>query len=245
MKKICKIIIFIVIVILSEKINASTITYNLEIDENMKFHEKIIYNVSETNKNKNEYDFLTSVVNDDIYFDLNETIYYKKQQEEKGTLKTVTLTHNYSSLFLGKSRIIKECFADYDYDRTANSLKFSSSGTFFCSHRADEITINITTPLRVTKNNAEKHNGNTYTWENIDKEFELNFEIKPKAVESTNHANDVDLEDKIDEITINNDIATKNNSIIKYILIAIPIVLIIIVILFIILKIKSAKNNEI
>ena len=160
-------------------VNASSINYNLNIDKNYNFSEKIVYKVKSSEMdNSGNYDYLTSVVKDKVYFDNDSSVLYKKSKSYSNGEYTVTLKNNYSYIFLSSSRILKECFSDYDFDISDNdSLSIDTTSPFYCTHRANSIIINITTPLKVANHNANKVNGSTYTWNNVNDDFRLLFKV--------------------------------------------------------------------
>ena len=162
--------------------SASSIEYNLTIDENMNFTENNIYKVKETELEKsNSYDFLTSVVKDSIYFNEDNKVKYTKSRKYSNGVYTVTLKNKYSPVFLTGSRIIQECFSKTNYDYTDDYISITTSSPFYCLHRADSIQINIKTSLNVISNNADSKSNNTYIWTPKDKDFELSFKVSKKT----------------------------------------------------------------
>lgn len=157
-------------------VDASSIDYNLTIDNDLHFHENIIYKVNENELDKSgNYDFMTSVVNDKIYFDNDKSVFYTKTKTLTNGVYTVTLKNDYAPLFLTGSRIINECFSKINFEDNEDTLSAYLESPFYCSHRADTIKINITTNLAVNSSNADSINGNIYTWNIDDKNFNLRF----------------------------------------------------------------------
>ena len=143
-------------------VNASSINYNLKIDKNLHLYETIIYNVDKKDiKKGSDYNFLTSIVNDPIYFDLKEEIKYKKNKQKTSNGYLVTLKHDYSYLFLTKSRIVNECFVKKNIRNNIKYLSLTASD-FYCSHRADNIRVTINTDLNVLNTNSTSSEGNNY-----------------------------------------------------------------------------------
>ena len=56
-------------------VNAKSIEYNLTIDKNLKFSENNIYTIKDSElDNSGNYDFMTSVVKEDIYFNTDTKV---------------------------------------------------------------------------------------------------------------------------------------------------------------------------
>jgi len=197
------IIITAVFILFTTKVNASSITYNLNINKDMKLSETIYYSVEKEKVNAKYDSFLKSIVLDNVYFDTNKSVKYQKTREKNNIGYSVILRHQHSSIFLNNERIIKECFNKISYNSDPGSLTFKNSEGFNCSHRADKITINITTPLNVISNNADIVKSNTYTWNNINNNFVLDFKVAKEKIEK-------DPMDKPESSENNNN--NKNNS---------------------------------
>ena len=253
-------LIFAMFFVFGASVNASKIDYNLRIDNNLHFYETITYDIDKKDvKNGNNYDFLTSVVNDTIYFDLKEEVPYKKTKKTTSNGYIVKLRNDYSSIFLPKSRILKECFTKFDFDTEVNKIDFSAS-EFYCSHRADNIQVLIVTDLEVTHHNASVVNGNTYTWKNINKEFAMEFTAKvPSGVDEfepldENHAEHDDNSNNSnngsnDPNKNNNEKSkqtTEKESSFNWIIVPIIVgsIFLIVIVLFFVLQAKKRKANE-
>lgn len=182
-------------------VNASSINYNVKIDKNLHFYETITYNIDKKDvKTNGNYDFLTSVVNDTIYFDLKEEIPYTKNKRSDNNQYIVTLKNDYASLFLEKSRILNECFTNRNIENTISTFSFRAS-EFYCNHRADKITVTVTTDLEVESSNASQTTNNQYIWNNINKDFNMNIKLKMSAME----------DEPMDETTDNTDNTNTDN----------------------------------
>lgn len=166
-------------------VNASSISYNLRIDKAMHFYETIVYNVKDSEIDRSgDYDFLTSVVNDKIYFDNNNEIEYEKTKQKTSDGYIVTLKHDYDSIFASKSRIVNECFSKANISNNTKGLKFTSSSPFFCSKRADQITINIISEINITSSNADVKKENTHTWNKVNDNFSLQLSTEMVQIEN-------------------------------------------------------------
>lgn len=219
-------------------IYASSINYNLQIDRNMTFHEKIIYNIdSKDIKRDGNYHFLTSILDKPIYFDLQEDIRYKKSKSTTSNGYTVVLQNDYPYMFLSKSRILGECFTKKQINNTARYISLSAS-EFYCSHRADQIKVVISTPLNVMTSNASSHNGNTYIWDNISERFSIRFRVQTPAVEDNPLDNIEEEEETTDDV--NKQTQKKNGT--SFIIISLVIAILFVSLLFVVIVLKKRKE---
>lgn len=240
-------------------VEAKSIEYNLTIDKDLTFHENNIYIVKESELDKSgNYDFMTSVVNDKIYFDNDSSVPYTKTKKKVNGEYMVTLKNNYSSIFLTGSRILNECFSKFDFRDNESSLSIKTTSPFYCSSRADSIVINIKTDLEVTSTNSNNKNGNTYTWNNIDDNFTLNFSARIPEIETTpmeegfenpettteNNDNITDDETNKEEQTSEEETQKKETNYMTVGIISAVVVLSIIIVILI-LKRKNSNLNKI
>ena len=237
-------------------VDASSIEYNLTIDDELQFHEKIVYKVNENELDTSgNYDYLTSVVNDTIYFDNDESVPYTKTKQFNNNQYVVTLEKDYHKAFFGGQRIIRECFSEIDLTSNAKEISVSTGGMFYCHKRADDIVINVKIgSLNVSSSNADFNKDGVYTWKVDDETFNIKFSAQiPESSKDVNPAYGTGFfEEEDDEIqkddAINNDELEntddndqeKTISIGTFIVIGI-VISIISVIAIIILKAK--KNN--
>ena len=241
-------------------VDAKSIEYNLTIDKDLYFHEANVYRVNDSELDTSgNYDFMTSVVKDKIYFDNDNGVPYTKTKKKANGEYIVTLKNDYSPIFLTGSRILNECFSEFDFKDNEKSLSIKTTSPFYCYSRADSIVINIKTDLKVTSSNADSVNGNTYTWNSIDKNFTLRFAAEIPDIENApmekgySDTGEVEDEDNDQNNTQNNeDEQTNNNndettSSISGIVIAVIFIIISIaaVIIFIILNQKKSNLNKI
>lgn len=238
-------------------VNAKSIEYNLTIDEDLHFYEENIYKVKESELDKSgDYDFMTSIVNDKIYFDNDSSVPYTKTKKKVNGEYIVTLKNDYSSLFLTGSRILNECFSEFDFKDNKDDLSIKTSSPFYCYSRADSIVINIKTDLTVTSSNADSVNGNTYTWNSIDRNFTLRFSAEIPEIEeepmdevydNSNITDDTDDQNANEEQTNDSDDENDESNQISGTIIAALFVIasVIAIIVFIILKQKKSNLNKI
>ena len=233
-------------------VHASSINYDLRIDKYMEFYETITYNISNSDIKSGEYSFLTSIVNDKVYFNENNGVEYTKVKKKTSNGYVVKLTHEYSSGFFENSRIAKECFSSVTLTNDTDGIEFSSSSPFFCSHRADSITVNITTDLTVTNSNATSVNGNKYTWTNLDNDFSLKFSTRPITIESdtvldNDDGTGSDVSNNSDNDTTNTNsenTETKKGISASTIVIIIIVILLFSVSIFLLLNARSKSVNK-
>lgn len=240
--------------------NASSIEYNLTIDNDLSFHENNIYRVNSNELDRSgNYDFMTSVVTDTIYFNDNTKVPYTKTRSLSNGVYTVNLKHDYTSSFLVDSRILNECFNTFDFNDNETSLSIRTSSPFYCHARADSITINIITDLEVVSENADSINGNVYTWTPENENFTLRFNAQIPEVEVDPDApTDFADEDGVDETndgtnandeeTSNVDASEEDNDSSTSIVVIIIIVAVLIIagiIAFVILRKKKEGLNKI
>ena len=128
-------------------VDAKSIEYNLTIDKDLYFHEANVYRVNESELDTSgNYDFMTSVVKDKIYFDNDNGVPYTKTKKKANGEYIVTLKNDYSPIFLTGSRILNECFSEFDFKDNEKSLSIKTTSPFYCYSRADSIVININLP---------------------------------------------------------------------------------------------------
>lgn len=245
-------LIFLIIGI--STVDAKSIEYNLTIDKNLYFHEANIYKVNESELDTSgNYDFMTSVVKDKIYFDNNSSVFYTKTKKKVNGEYIVTLKNDYSPIFLTGSRILNECFSEFDFRDNEKSLSIETISPFYCYSRADSIVINIKTDLNVTSSNADSVNGNTYTWNSIDRNFNLRFSAeipdidtepmeKGYSVSEEDNEND-NTQNNEDELAPANDDNNETTSPFSGIIIAVIFIILSITAIIIIIVLKQKKSN--
>ena len=257
MKRKYFIIVLFVLGLVYTNVDASSIEYNLTIGDDLQFYENIIYKVNKSElKSSENYDFMTSIVNDTIYFDNDENVPYSKTKKLVNGTYIVTLKNSFSSLFFTGERIINECFSKYIYDDDGNILSIKLESPFYCSHRADTITIKIKTELDVKYSNAESINNNEYVWNPKDKDFYLRMTLESPnlndSLQSDGGTDSFHEEEDIDEITHGEDEdlsfddkeEKNNNNILLYIIVA-PLFIGLLVVVTIILKAKKKDLDQI
>lgn len=155
-KKFIWLIIFLLIVSF-HNVHASSINYDLKIDENKHFHETITYTIEGPSD-----EHLNNILNNDVYFDLNRTQRYVKTVKSINDSKIVVLKHDYDYSAFNTSRIANSCFDEINY-KADNQIVFSTFGDFKCNF-ADNISVSITSDIEVITNDADEVADDRYVW---------------------------------------------------------------------------------
>lgn len=144
-----------------------TVNYNLDITDN-NFKETITGNVTkeEIKKEENSTDighylyFLNSEQN--VFYNNNDILYNKvTNNTDNGIDFEYEYTFNEDNF--SNSRILNECFDNYNFKTEDNKYHIFLYGDFKCAY-TEKTNIKITTDYKVTAHNAKKENKNTYTW---------------------------------------------------------------------------------
>lgn len=160
-------------IFLCSEVNASSIEYNLQIDANRKFDETIIYTFEKDSQNS----YLNSLLMNDVYFDVDKTIKYKKSIKKDNKNYIVVLKKSYNYELFENSRILKECFDDFSFNVDDYEISFYTLSSFYCLDHADNIKVNIATDDNVIVTNADYRENNKYVWDVTSKDFGINMEI--------------------------------------------------------------------
>ena len=132
-------------------VDASSIEYNLTIDDDVNFIENNIYKIDKSDIDRTSYNHITSILDDDIYFDNDKTILYKKEKTNNGDFYTVSLKHKYSTYFFNNSRIINECFEWAELKSNVDSISFAVNNCDFSSAVKGSFVISGTTEYKSAK----------------------------------------------------------------------------------------------
>ena len=230
MKKI-KIFIFLCLVLL---LSGCSVEYDLTLNDDLTVSEKVVatektkrMEALTKQKGKQAVNYLY-----DMFKRNGEDITLTSREDDYNTYATVITSHEDINDYA--SKFSSDVFDNVNVTKDGNIITFSaeqkellSSDTNY-SLLYDDITVNITIQFEVTSNNADKVNGNTYTW-NIKKDSDY------KTIEFSYKEGN-----KKDEININVNNETYN---IHYgVIIAVGLVIIISsIVLFV--YIKNKKNN--
>ena len=230
MKKL-KTFIFLCLVLL---LSGCSVEYDLTLNDDFTVSEKVVatektkrMEALTKQKGKQAVNYLY-----DMFKRNSEDITLTSREDDYNTYATVITSHEDINDYA--SKFSSDVFDNVNVTKDGNIITFSaeqkellSSDTNY-SLLYDDITVNITIPFEVTSNNADKVNGNTYTW-NIKKDSDY------KTIEFSYKEGN-----KKDEVNINVNNETYN---IHYgVIIVIGLVIIIgSIVLFV--YIKNKKNN--
>lgn len=203
------------------------VEYNLTIDEDyMTESVDFLYPKSDENK-EIVNDYLESDYMAYYDMDLEKEFSYEKTKIDNDDNVGLNLTYTYSGDYLQKSSLLDRCYYKKSITKTDTRVVITTDGINTCFYQdnnrnIDTLKVNITTEYKVLKNDADEVNGNTYTW-NID---ENNYQNKP--------------------INMKIDLTTKKADYSFFIKIGIAIGIIILIIGFIALFmfLKHKKNNK-
>ena len=154
--------------------------------------------------------------------------YYEKMETDLGDGYLFNYKYNFNIDEYREARTIKDGFKSYNvsYDNTSNTLTLSTNSgriLYFDDYPLlEEVTVNIKTDYLVEEDNADKVDGNTYTWV-FDRDSNKNISMV------------IDTTETIKEI----DSRKSNNT-----MIIVSIVFVIVVILLL-LFVKYKKNDKI
>lgn len=156
-------LVFIIILLSTTRVSASSVNYELNIDDDRLFHETITYKIENNTTN----DYLKSIISKPVYFDSDNTIRYTKKIVKRKDAIDVVLQYNYDVSLLNKSRIINECFDKPIVDVDKYHISFYANLPLKCSSVADDILIKITTNIDDLNQNADLVEDKTYIWNRI------------------------------------------------------------------------------
>ncbi len=172
-KKLYFILTILGLLFYSNSVNASSINYELKIDENRIFHENVTYTIEDNTSNN----YLLNILNNTIYFDVDNTISYKKSVINNGSIVIVSLRHDYDSNMIKKSKFLNECFKSFSYDENDYKMVYYAESPFKCLKHADNIDISVITDIPVLLDTADEINENKYVWNKIDKDFMMDLSL--------------------------------------------------------------------
>ena len=173
MKRFCFIIAMFVSLLYVSNVFASSIDYTLKIDSNRHFYETITYTIEKDTTNE----YLKYVLNNKLYFDIDNKYLYKKTVTTKDGNSIVILKHDYPSADIKKSKLLNTCFEKFVYKENDYRVTYYASDPFVCINKADKITINVIPDLEVILDTAEEVVGNKYTWHPVDDKFLMDLSL--------------------------------------------------------------------
>ena len=169
-------------------------------------------------------DLIVDTVPDQPFSDV---LYYNKNTTDLGNGYRFNYSYDFDIDKYGDARTIKDGFRDYSYSYRNDiiSLSTDNEGLIYFDEYPllEEVTINIKTDYLVEENNADKVNGNTYTWV-FNKESKKSIKIVVDTSKSGARVLGI-----VDTSTV----------------ITLGVVILIILIILVLLLIRNRKNNKI
>ena len=239
-------------------VNASdSINYTLTITDDFEFKEVINYRIENYESPKNGYNYMTDIINNDVYADVLGKTTYEKQKSKKNGVYYVTLTKTFNEYTMSNSAFLNNCFQKPNYKYDIKKYSFSGSGGFNC-YDATDMTLTIITNFEVTSTNATIE-GNKYIWKPANANFAMNINMNKQYKEAEQDPSvpydDIDepddSEDKPDNENsnsenTNNETTKKKSNIPTYIFAAVSFTIVIgLVFIVPILKKKNSSLDEI
>lgn len=170
------------------------VTYDLTIDENEVFKEKVTIPALKQDTN---FETLTSYLKNKLPISISkyENNYYNSQIYVGDNYYNLIYDYDYNLTNVVNGYFIKLCFPNTNITSSSSEINVASGKGFNCmvvdeNLIVDSVKVNITTELEVLENNADEVNGNTYTW-NINNNNYLNKEVNIKLKKSNNSQDNV------------------------------------------------------
>ncbi len=170
-----KIILLIILVLLLTGCKA---TYNISFDKDI--NESIKIYTSNTNIETANKETVNKVSEELYNFEYGYE-YYKKEKYYEGNNTGYNYTHKFDYEDYNMYTELQKCYDDFNYSNDDNTVSLSTSELFTCFDyypEIEEVTINMTSQYNITSSNADKVDGNTYTWI-INKD---NYQNKPLEI---------------------------------------------------------------
>ena len=145
------------------------VNYNLTIT-NDDMIESVDFWYPNTKENEKILDQYLSV-DHQAYFDMDNSINYNYLQKKISNDNKIgmNMEYRYNDDNLQKSSLLNRCYYKKSVINTDDEVIINAEGPISCMYmddikQFDSLRININTKLKVIKNNADKVDGNTYTW---------------------------------------------------------------------------------
>ena len=93
--------------------------------------------------------------------------YYNVENNSDDNVADLKINYMFDSEEFSSSNIINSCYENINFINNDKYVDISTSSKFLCFKKyitAREVEINIKTDKKITEHNADKVNGNTYTW---------------------------------------------------------------------------------
>lgn len=173
MKRVCFVVVFMIVMFFTYNVQASSIDYELKIDKDRHFYETITYKIENNTTNVH----LLNILKDDVYFDLDNQNLYNKNISNNGMISTIVLKYDYDSGYIRQSKFLNECFKSYSYEEDKYGIVYYATSPFKCFNRADKISITVTTDINAIINTADEVIRNKYIWNKINKDFSMDLSL--------------------------------------------------------------------
>lgn len=165
------------------------VTYNLTItNDNM--IESVNFWYSDNEANRQLLDQYLSVSHQ-AYFDMDTSLThnYNQSKMSKDDKIGMNLNYSYENDDLQKSSLLSRCYYKKNVINTDTQIVINTEGPISCMYmdgvkEFDNLEINIITKLKVLENNADKVDGDTYTWiinEDNYKDHPINIKISKES----------------------------------------------------------------
>lgn len=169
----------ILITIISLLLTGCTVNYDLNIEDN-NFKETITgeipNNMLEQDPHSTDINAYNYLLNYDQHSFINsDSYFYNKSTSNENNLTSYKYSYTFNDDNFVYSRILNECFDEFNFKNEDNKYHISVSGNFKCYY-ADKININVKSKYQVIAHNAESFKKNTYSW-TIEKENSDNIDI--------------------------------------------------------------------
>lgn len=205
------------------------VNYNIVIDEDS-FDETITMSFLKSQTSYNDLSvYLESKIPATV--NLNENRFYDVDISDDANNYNLTYKFKQDSDSISNAYFISNCYPNSQIINTDDVIELSSGQEFVCFNgddglKADSVHINITTDLKVLKNNADSVSGNTYTW----------------TINSSNY-NNKPIELQIQKPVTVEKVIKENDSSFTLIFVIIFMLLVIVLVL-ILVRFKTKKNNN-
>ena len=222
------ILLKIILITLLFLITGCTAEFNVEIKDNRIIQNSSIYIEQYLLNNKTLFEIVCENVN--LVDGSCEALHNYDIKGDKNS-NPLNASISYNIINYDFDYALSFCYDSHDISYSNNTLKIQTSNYFNCFDKysiIDNVNINVTTGYKVLENNADKVDGNTYTW-NITK-------TNKKGIKLT-------LDTTVDEIKEKEEQKKQTNKTIIITLIGITILSVISLVIIFMLKMK--KNNEI
>ena len=182
----------LLLVILMFLVTGCTAQYNLTIDKST-LKENVKVALPKTTVTDDQLQPYLQTGNK-VYPASTDSAIYKSDLTEDSDNYYLSYEYTHSYEMFNQSMFVKKCYQEVILKSNEETINLSTSDQFNCIRMEDgayieNVDINITTKLKVQSHNADKVNGNTYTWNINESNYQskpINLEIKqPVSIEKT------------------------------------------------------------